>query len=102
MSQTGVEHNCLSVKDDLHISRIDELRAMLNEGIDAAGEIELDLSGVTSCDTASVQLFASLQKSAQARGTCLRITAPSTVFQETLRILGLSLEDLLGTAATSS
>jgi phospholipid transport system transporter-binding protein len=102
MSPSSNERKCLSVKEDLHISRIDELRAMLSEQLGAEGDIELDLSGVTACDTASVQLFVSLKKSAQARSKCLRIVAPPTAFQETLRTLGLSLEDLLRPVATSS
>jgi len=102
MALPSVKHNPLAVEEDLHISRIDELRAMLRERLDSSGEIELDLSGVTACDTASVQLFVSLKKSAQARGTCLRIKATSTVFQETLRTLGVSLEDFMGMVATNS
>lgn len=85
----------MRVQGDLHINEVEELRSALIRALAAATPaLVLELSGVDNCDTASLQLLCSLQKSAEKSGKELRITAPSAAIREASATLGLSLEAL--------
>lgn len=88
------DHGAVQVRGDLQISEANELRSALLGELAAAPVLVLELSGVDSCDTASLQLLCSLQKSAEKDGKEFCITAPSAAMLEASAVLGLSLEDL--------
>jgi len=84
----------LRLHGDLHISNVEELHSALLRERAAGPALVLDLSDVQSCDAASLQLLCSLQKSAQADGVELRISASSPAIQDAAAILGLTMDDL--------
>jgi anti-anti-sigma factor len=84
----------VQVRGELHISEAQELRSALIGELAAVSRLVLDLSEVDSCDTASLQLLCSLQKSAQCDGKELRLLAPSAAIHNATSVLGLSIEDL--------
>ncbi len=58
-------------------------------------DLELDLGGVTDCDTAGVQLIYAARKTAGEKEKLFRVTeAPQTVL-ETLRNAGLNPDEIL-------
>lgn len=79
----------------LHISETEELRSALACELSAAQVMTLDLSGVESCDAASLQLLCSLKKSAMQVGEELHICALSAEIRESVAVPGLSLEPSL-------
>lgn len=82
------------LQGDLRISEAEELRRTLIGELTESSTLKLDLSEVSSCDTATVQLLCSLRKSADRDGKQLQISAPSAALCEASAILGLSLEAL--------
>jgi anti-sigma B factor antagonist len=54
-----------------------------------AGSSCLDLSGVSACDSAGVQLLLAARRSAQQRGQTLELLQPSDAVLESLRRYGL-------------
>jgi anti-anti-sigma factor len=92
------EKGVVQVRGDLHISESEGLRSALIGELTAAPALVMELPGVDSCDTASLQLLCSLQKSAERDGKGFRISAPSAAMRETSAILGLSPEDLTNEA----
>lgn len=84
----------LRAEGDLHISEIEEMRSALIHELSETSELVLDLSEVSSCDAASLQLLCALQKSAERDGKEFRIASPSAAMCEASAILGLSLESL--------
>jgi anti-anti-sigma factor len=83
------------VQGGLHISETEELRSALACELSAAQVMTLDLSGVESCDAASLQLLCSLKKSAMQVGEELHICALSAEIRESVAVPGLSLEPSL-------
>lgn len=61
-----------------------------------AGDLRLDLSGVTDVDSAGLQLLLCTRRSLAERGDALLIVACSAAVEEALGIFGLA--DLLATA----
>lgn len=84
----------LRAQGDLHISDVEEMRSALIRELAEAPGLVLDLSQVSSCDAASLQLLCSLQKSAEKNGKQFRISTPSAATCEASAILGLSLDGL--------
>lgn len=66
---------------DCTVTRAEELRAMLLEALQAGGDIEIDLSGVTAIDLTFCQIIHALRLSCQARGVALAVQGalPETV-----------------------
>jgi anti-anti-sigma factor len=91
----------VQVRGDLHINEAEEFRGALILELTAAPALVLELSGVDNCDTASLQLLCSLQKSAERGGKEFRISTPSAAMREASAILGLSLEDLTNISKVS-
>jgi anti-anti-sigma factor len=88
------DEGIVQAEGDLHVSGADELRAALLGELAVAPSLVLDLSGVKSCDAASLQLLCSLRESARRDCKRLHFAAPSAAICEASAILGLSLEDL--------
>jgi anti-anti-sigma factor len=54
-----------------------------------AGELTLDLRGVTDFDSAGVQLLLATQRSLAAQGRALRLLDPSAAVRDGLQVFGL-------------
>ena len=64
------------------------LRALANADADA--DLQLDLAGVSDCDSSGVQLLLATQQSLQARGQALALLRPSVAVQQALATFGLA------------
>jgi anti-anti-sigma factor len=84
----------VQVTGDLHISEAEQLRSALLRELRDAPAMTLELSGVDSCDAATLQILFSLRKSAERDGKHLNVSAPSAGMRETASILGVSPESL--------
>jgi anti-anti-sigma factor len=79
----------LHIEGEMTIYRALELCTTLKAAFEGAGDIELDLAGVTELDSAGVQLLISAKQTAQAAQRELRLTAPSPAVLEVFETLGL-------------
>jgi len=78
----------VKVQGDLHISEVEDLRQALLTELSLGAALELDLSAVDRCDTASLQMLCSLKESATKEGKSLRLSSPSVSMQELCQTLG--------------
>ena len=82
---------------ELTIAYAAELReTLLAATAAAAGDLRLDLSGVSDFDSSGVQLLLSTRLSLQAQGHALRLVAASAAVRDALQTFGLA--DLLAPA----
>lgn len=82
----------------LTIQTATEQLGLLREAL-ATGAAELDLSAVSECDTAGVQLLVAARRQARARGTALALHNPSEPVREALQRYGI--EAMTSTSADS-
>jgi anti-anti-sigma factor len=75
---------------DLNVTTAPALREHLDDALGAAGEVLIiDLSGVSSSDTAGLAVLIGIQRRARARGCTVRLVAPGPQIAELLRVTGL-------------
>jgi anti-anti-sigma factor len=82
---TGV----ISLSGALEIYDVESLRDVLLRELTGRGELVLDLAGVSSCDTAGVQLLCSARKTLEQRGKRFHIERASAAFLTCCQRLGL-------------
>jgi len=76
--------------NDLTIAAAAACRAQLAAALAAqAGDLTLDLSGVSEFDSSGLQLLLAARRSLAARGAALRIVAASATVRAALAVLGL-------------
>jgi anti-sigma B factor antagonist len=75
---------------ELTIYRAAELRVALQAALAPAGDLELDLSGVTELDSAGVQLLLSAKKTAAATQRRLRLVNHSAAVLDVFELLNLA------------
>lgn len=80
----------LRIEGDMSIYRAAELKDILRAALDGATALEIDLSAVTECDTAGVQLLMLTKKMAQADRRELRLCAHSPAVLDALERLNLA------------
>ncbi|MDD9375443.1 STAS domain-containing protein [Streptomyces sp. ZAF1911] len=76
---------------EMDISRVDEVRALLLEAMTRTGgraDIVVDLSGLTFCDSAGLNLLLRARLQAKESGRTLRLAAPSAQMLRLLEITG--------------
>jgi ABC-type transporter Mla MlaB component len=72
------------------VDRVAELKDLLCSALEQSGEVELDVSGVESCDATLIQLLCSAQKTAAQSGKTLTVLeSPSEPFRSLLQESGL-------------
>ncbi|MFJ7265436.1 STAS domain-containing protein [Streptomyces sp. NPDC099050] len=77
------------VSGEMDISRVDEVRALLLEAVTRAGgptDIVVDLSGLSFCDSAGLNLLLRARLQAEESGHTLRLAAPSAQMLRLLEI----------------
>jgi len=95
MDVSRIDGELVQLRGEMHISDGEEIRLALAAELAASSStLVLRLSEVERCDTASLQLLFSLQKSAARDGKSFRIEAPSAAVSEASTSLGISLESL--------
>lgn len=79
----------LRLDGELTIYRATELKQFLLDALAQPELAELDLSGVTECDTAGVQLLLMAKRAMRVRGRELRLSGHSPAVLEVLELLDL-------------
>ena len=80
----------LALGPELTIVQAADAHARLAQALaDAAGDLQLDLGGVTDFDSAAVQLLLATRRSLAERGDALRISTASAAVRDALAVFGL-------------
>lgn len=95
-------NGALRLQGNLHIDEAAELRTVLLEELQREGELRLELSEVSQCDTAALQVLCALRRSAEQQGKPLHLESPSMAVRETTMTLGVALADLSYDPATAT
>lgn len=88
----ATEAAVVRLSGEMDISRVDEVRALLLEAVTRTGgptDIVVDLSGLTFCDSAGLNLLLRARMQAVESGHTLRLTAPSAQMLRLLDITGV-------------
>jgi anti-anti-sigma factor len=86
--------NTLRLAGDLDIYNVETARQSLLDFMAGRPGVELDLSGVESCDTAGLQLLLAAHRSAATSGKTFSIQAPVAAIEQCGQSLGLGPESL--------
>ena len=87
----------LMISGEQTIRNANELLGQLKEFMDQGRAAVVDLSGVSACDTAALQLICALRQYAVERNRTFRISAVSPAIGEAAAAIGLHLQDLSNT-----
>lgn len=85
----------LKIEESLSIYDATFLREALVDCFEDGGDVELDLSGVSDCDTAGLQLLIAARKTAEAMQKPFRVVGTSRVVLDVLRRTGLVPDEIL-------
>jgi anti-sigma B factor antagonist len=80
----------VSVSGDFTISNAEAIRTQLQEAIESAEDIEVDLTEVAEIDSAGLQIMVAAKREAGARHRSLRFAGHSTAVLDALDLLDLS------------
>ena len=81
----------LTVEKKLTIYEVTEIQKKILALLDSGSHLQMDLSQVTECDTAGIQLLCSILRTARKKGEAITIPAFSSAIQGTARIIGIEL-----------
>jgi len=87
--QSPADDGVLRFTGALDIREADALREALSESLKQFPSLEIDLSGVESCDATALQLLIAAQKSAEGRNQAFRISAFSEAVTDACTELGV-------------
>ena len=79
----------MKLPEKLHISSVEDLCHELNELLQSSNPVQIDVSDVTSVDTASIQSLCALQKSLEVTGNHIKWQGSSKAFHQAVDNLGL-------------
>jgi len=85
----------LKIEGTFSIYEAASLREELLERLAGDTDLELDLGGVTECDTAGLQLLCAARKTAWKRDKHLRVVGTPQTLVDTIRRAGLRPEDVI-------
>lgn len=103
MSEVAVTHRegRLQIAGDMTIYAAVTLKDELFTLVpDCEGDIDLDLSAVSTLDTAGVQIMLMLRRLAQSRGAAFHVRSPSAAVIEVLELCGM--QKLIGDTERAS
>lgn len=86
----------LTIRNDLSIYTAKTLREALLDCLDTPGDLEIDLSEVSDCDAAGLQLLWAVRKSALHRKKSFRIVAAPAAISEVIKTAGMNQVDVFG------
>jgi anti-anti-sigma factor len=93
--KTAKRTSTLRLEGALDVQHAGDLQAMLLGHIgQASGGLTVDLTEVTTCDSAGLQLLCAARKSAHASGHQWRLANPSEPFLRASTEMGLDLQEL--------
>ncbi len=84
----------VKIKKAITVYETVELHSQLRENIEKNDSVELDLSAVTDCDTAGVQLIYSAVKTAKNNGTILNVVNASGAVLTAVNRTGFDPEEI--------
>ena len=85
----------LKIEGPMSIYEVATLREELSACLENSEGLELDIEGVTDCDTAGIQLIYAARKTAEQGEKQFHVTgAPQTVL-DTLRSAGLKMDEVI-------
>ena len=87
--------NLIKIEGPLSIYEVSKLKDELISCLETLDEIVLDLSGVTDCDIAGVQLLCAVRKTVDQRNQSIRIEKASIPVVNVLNSAGMNSEDIL-------
>lgn len=87
--------NPIKIEGPLSIYEVSKLKDELISCLETLDEIVLDLSGVTDCDTAGVQLLCAVRKTVDQRNQSIRIEKASVPVVNALNSAGMNSGDIL-------
>lgn len=85
----------MKIDGDLSVYEVESLRQELLAGLEASSACRLDLSAVTQCDTAAVQVLLAAQRSAAGAGKTVTVGAMGTAVRTVFDDLGLGADQPL-------
>lgn len=88
-TSTGV----LRVSGDLDIGAVTPLRDALSQALSTSNGLAIDLTDVTFCDAAGLQVLLSTRKTAASTGKQLRFVSVGDAVAQTCVALGFSLHE---------
>jgi len=89
MSSSKAEHIRIKIEGEMTISRVAELKEQIMPTLLQAGEVEIDLSGVTEIDAAGMQLMLAAKLESIVRDVKLAFIGHSQVVQDVLDLCDL-------------
>ena len=85
----------LKIEDDLSIYDVAGIRQALLGCLESEGGLALDLSAVTRCDAAGLQLLCAIRKSAHGRHKPYRVMGISSAVLDAMKIAGLDSGEIM-------
>lgn len=86
----GDGRTALAMRGEFTIYAAAEVHAALAGALDAARDIEIDLSGVSEIDSSALQILRAAGREAGQRGLAFEVTGHPPVLTEALQLLRLS------------
>ncbi len=83
------DRSVIRLRGDLDLYGAVPARAFLFDHFKQGNGLDLDLSGVTTCDTAGLQLLLSAQSTVASQGKPFAVRSNSPAIQECARLLGI-------------
>lgn len=87
----------LELTGRLDINTAEEVQKALLVYLEHSARTSLDLSQITSCDAAGVQLLIAMQRSAESAGKSFAVVAPTDAFTTVCAALGISSAQFVAT-----
>jgi anti-sigma B factor antagonist len=81
----------LTVEKKLTIYEVTEIREKILTCLNKDSHLQMDLSQVTECDTAGIQLLCSILRTARKKGEAITIHSFSRAIRDTARMIGIEL-----------
>ncbi len=88
MLNCNVEGNRLALEGDLQVVFLERLHQALAQAFGQSEPVQIDLSGITSVDTAGLQLLLAFARS-RPEAESTRFADPPEFFQKALKLAGM-------------
>lgn len=79
----------IAIEGELTVFNAHEIKTRLLDAMSQQGALTLDLSEVSECDGAGLQLLLAARHEAEQRGGALRVSSPSKQVAAVLQLAGL-------------